>query len=561
MAKKDISASDGGYRVLARKYRPQTFETLVGQDVLVRTLSHAIASARVAQAFILTGIRGTGKTSTARIIAKALNCHDLQGGSEGAEPCNVCESCCAIQEDRHMDVMEVDAASRTGVDDMRELMESVQFKPVMGRCKIFILDEVHMLSGSAFNALLKTLEEPPEDVKFIFATTEIKKVPATIVSRCQRFDLKRVPIDALSAHYAAVAQQEGFEVSPGALELIAEAADGSVRDGLSLLDQALVLSQERKVSTETVESMLGATGDVPMIGLLESVMAGDSSAALAQAEQLYARGAEPMTMLWELMELLHGLSRVSLESRALETMSESRRKAMEALSGRVGLGYMSTAWQILSQGLQELTHSPRPYVALEMVLIRLMLALRLPSPDELLRALDEGPSGAPAAATAAVATPATAAPAAAAPAAAAPASVARASAAVMPETLAEIAELCRQHKALILAADVHHKVRMVSLNPGHLVINLTCEDATLAGRLREKLSEWTGEPWQVEVRNEGGDSTLAEQEQADITARYKAADLDPAVQQLRTKFPQLQIVEISDENGGEHDDQRHARTG
>ncbi|HUC11478.1 MAG TPA: DNA polymerase III subunit gamma/tau, partial [Stellaceae bacterium] len=300
------------YRVLARKYRPQTFAELIGQEAVVRTLSNAIATGRIAHAFILTGVRGVGKTTTARIIARALNCIGADGaGGPTAQPCGECIHCCSIAEDRHVDVIEMDAASRTGVDDIRELTDGVRYRPVSARYKVYIIDEVHMLSKNAFNALLKTLEEPPPAVVFVFATTEIHKVPVTVLSRCQRFSLRRVPAEMLAEHYRQVAAAEGVEVEAAALALLARAADGSVRDGLSLLDQAIALSGGR-VSEAAVRDMLGVADRGQVFDLLEMVLRGDAAAALAQFDRLYQEGADPLLVLQDLLDLSHFLTRLKL---------------------------------------------------------------------------------------------------------------------------------------------------------------------------------------------------------------------------------------------------------
>src|SRR5262245_15869303 len=298
-----MSDSATAYRVLARKYRPSTFAELIGQEAMVRTLSNAIATGRIAHAFILTGVRGVGKTTTARILARALNCVGPDGsGGSTAEPCGRCAQCFAIAEDRHVDVMEMDAASRTGVDDIRDLTEGVRYRPVSGRYKVYIIDEVHMLSKNAFNALLKTLEEPPPDVKFVFATTEIQKVPVTVLSRCQRFSLRRVPIDQLVAHYQGVARQEGVEIAPGALGLIARAADGSVRDGLSILDQAIALANG-PIAEDAVRDMLGVADRNLIFDLFETVLKGDAAGALDQMAALYQGGADPLSVIQDLLDL------------------------------------------------------------------------------------------------------------------------------------------------------------------------------------------------------------------------------------------------------------------
>src|SRR5436853_163686 len=387
-----------GYRVLARKYRPQTFAEVIGQEAMVRTLSNAIAEGRIAQAFILTGVRGVGKTPTARIIARALNCIGADGaGGPTSEPCGECVHCRSIGEDRHVDVMEMDAASRTGVDDIRDLTEGVRYRPVSGRYKVYIIDEVHMLSKNAFNALLKTLEEPPPDVKFVFATTEVHKVPTTVLSRCQRFSLRRVPIEQLIAHYRQIAAAEAVEITPPALALIARAADGSVRDGLSLLDQAIALSAGR-IEEAAVREMLGIADRGLVLDLFETVLKGDAKSALAQMQSLYEGGADPLMVLQDLLDLTHFVTRLKLapEAGSGDPLEEGDRERARPLAAALSMPVLTRAWQMLLKGIEEVQTAPLPGQAAEMVLIRLAYVADLPVPAELVRALTEG-DGAPAA--------------------------------------------------------------------------------------------------------------------------------------------------------------------
>lgn len=378
----------GPYRVLARKYRPRTLGDLIGQDTLVRILRRAFETGRVAHAFMLTGVRGVGKTTTARIIARALNCTGPDGnGGPTADPCGVCPNCVAILADRHPDVLEMDAASRTGVDDVREIIEASRFRPMQGRMKVFVIDEVHMLSRNAFNALLKTLEEPPAQVTFIFATTELRKVPVTVLSRCQRFDLQRVPQNLLAAYYGQIAEKEGVRFTPDALALIARAADGSVRDGLSLLDQAIAQGAE---GSEAVGDMLGLADRGLVFDLLDAVMAGDGAKTLELTERAHARGADLGVLLADLMECVHLLSRLKALPALREGLSlpEMERVRGGALADRLSMSVLGRAWQILLKGVGEVEVAPDRRQAAEMVLIRLCHASLLPTPDKLIRQLE-----------------------------------------------------------------------------------------------------------------------------------------------------------------------------
>src|SRR5438094_6591064 len=382
------------YRVLARKYRPQTFAEVIGQEAMVRTLSNAIATGRIAHAFILTGVRGVGKTTTARIIARALNCIGPGGsGAPTVSPCGECVHCRSIAEDRHVDVIEMDAASRTGVDDIRDLTEGVRYRPVSARYKVYIIDEVHMLSKNAFNALLKTLEEPPPDVKFGFATTEVHKVPVTVLSRCQRFSLRRVPIEQLVTHYRQIAAAETVEIAPGALGLIARAADGSVRDGLSLLDQAIALSAGR-IEEEAVRDMLGIADRNLVFDLFETVLQGDAKSALQRMESLYQGGADPLMVMQDLLDLTHFVTRLKLapEAGSGDPLEEGDRERARPLAAALSMPVLTRAWQMLLKGIEEVQNAPMPAQAAEMVLIRLAYVADLPVPADLVRALRDGDS-------------------------------------------------------------------------------------------------------------------------------------------------------------------------
>jgi len=399
------ATQDGAaYRVLARKYRPQDFSELVGQDALVRTITNAIREDRIAHAFILTGVRGVGKTTTARIIARSLNCIGADGqGGPTIDPCGVCEHCKAIADSRHVDVLEMDAASRTGVDNMRELLDGVRYLPASARFKIYIIDEVHMLSLQAFNALLKTLEEPPSHVKFIFATTEIRKLPVTVLSRCQRFDLRRVGAELLVAHFGGIIEAEGARAEAEALNLIAGAAEGSVRDGLSLLDQAIAHCGG-EVTAQQVREMLGLADRLRIYDLFEELMRGDVAGALGQLREQYDLGADPEVVLRDLLELTHLLTRLQVapEAGADPSLSEVERQRAEALAHGLSMPVLARTWQMLLKGLGEVRGAPSALAAAEMILIRIAYSTDLPSPLDAVRQV----TGATGATTAPAQTPA-----------------------------------------------------------------------------------------------------------------------------------------------------------
>ncbi|MDO8605567.1 MAG: DNA polymerase III subunit gamma/tau [Phaeospirillum sp.] len=552
------------YRVLARKYRPTDFAGLIGQEALVRTLSNAIQTGRLAHAFVLTGVRGVGKTTTARIIARALNCVGIDGkGGPTIDPCGRCEHCRAIAEDRHVDVLEMDAASRTGVDGIRELIESVRYRPTSARFKIYIVDEVHMLSTAAFNALLKTLEEPPEHVKFVFATTEIRKIPVTVLSRCQRFDLRRVEMDVLAKHFAGIAVKESAEIEPGALKLIARAADGSVRDGLSLLDQAI--SHGAGLVSETqVRDMLGLADRARVFDLLDSVMKGEVASALDQIADQYAAGADPAVVLQDMLELVHWLTRLKVTPDAADavTVSETERVKGRQMSDGLSLAALTRAWQMLLKGLAETRSAPNPLQAAEMAVVRLAYAAELPTPAELVEQLRSNPQPPPAprgpgggggfaggvadavagqhgggnggggGATALKMQPAFVAPPVQLPA--------------MPTSFVEVAALFAEKREGVAAMQLRTQVNLVSFEAGRIEWR---QHSTAAGDLAPKvarlLSEWTGRRWTVSVNSaDPSQPTLTEQEAAAELRRRQDAAEHPLVKAIQAAFPEAVVEAV-----------------
>ena len=506
------------YRVLARKYRPQTFAELIGQDAMVKTLANAIERNRLAHAFLLTGVRGVGKTSTARLIAKALNCvgPDGQGGPT-ITPCNVCEPCRAIAEGRHIDVIEMDAASHTGVDDIREIIDAVRYASVSARYKIYIIDEVHMLSKNAFNALLKTLEEPPEHVKFLFATTEVNKVPVTVLSRTQRFDLRRIPAEKLAAHFADVSKAEGVEVEPEALGMIARAAEGSARDGLSILDQAIAHGAGT-VTSEQVRDMLGLADRGRIRRLLEIVLSGDASAALAELDEAHDLGIDPTQLLRGLMEALHAATRAKAAAGANALLSAEERESAEQMARQLSWGTIHRLWQMLLKGLQDVEVAPDPREAAEMALLRLIHASELPDPASLIAKLSgEG----------AVATIATA-----------PAGRSTGPSARLPVDFAGLVQAIEQSGKHLVAQQLHDQVGLVRYAPPELVLKpLRPLGAEWSRDLAVALKSATGASWQVSLSDEAGEPSLLDQEK--IAEERVRADVlsDPNVRAVVDAFP------------------------
>jgi DNA polymerase-3 subunit gamma/tau len=544
------------YRVLARKYRPQNFDQLIGQDTLVKTLTHAIESGRVAHAFMLTGVRGVGKTTTARIIAKALNYTGADGKSGPTTgPTDDCETCRAIAEDRHPDVMEMDAASRTGVDDIREILDGVRYAPTSARYKVYIIDEVHMLSKNAFNALLKTLEEPPPHVKFIFATTEIRKVPVTVLSRCQRFDLKRVDPETLTKHYANVCAKENVTAEDEAIAMISRAADGSVRDGLSILDQAMALSQGT-ITADQVRGMLGLADRSQLLDLMENILSGKIDVCLDTAANLYRVGADPETILNDLLDITHLMSKFQAVKAPPATvepnMATAERARAAEIASKAGVPALNRMWQILLKGIGELQYAPNPQAAAEMVLIRLCYASELPDPATVLKQLKDGTivsSGgsrvSPAPTSGSVATfsggltnTVTM------PAVSVPQSIPVANANLT--TLSEVVGLLEQNGAMNLASQVVNFVELVKLEPLRLEFHpAEGADSKLAFDLGKKLSEITGARWIVTVSMKQGQKTLAAERREALQSERASVMVDPVIARVLEVFPNTEIISIT----------------
>jgi DNA polymerase-3 subunit gamma/tau len=556
------AAAAGPYRVLARKYRPQSFRDLVGQEPMVRTLTNAFHTGRIAQAYMLTGVRGVGKTTTARILARALN-YSVPGKIDAPtiDMDDVGEHDLAIMEGRHVDVIEMDAASHTSIDDIREIIEAVRYKPAIARYKVYIIDEVHMLSKAAFNGLLKTLEEPPEHVKFIFATTEIRKVPVTVLSRCQRFDLRRIDAGRLVGLMRDITAKEQVTIDDTALAMIARAAEGSARDALSLLDQAISHSSGA-VSGEEVRGMLGLADRAMVIDLFADMMRGDVAAALARLKELHEVGADPAVVLEDLAAFTHIVTRLKLAPSAAddEALTEEEKTRGREFADKLSLRVLARVWQMLLKGIEEAKESSRPLAAADMVVVRIAHAADLPTPDEALKALADSGGGAPARgrpATSSAPPPdgrtrmaaSGGARAALAEAAPAPTPVAqpqaRATEAPRLETFADLIALAGQKRELKLKNALESTVRLVRFEPGKIEVALT-EHASpgLAGELSRRLEQWTGQRWMVAVSRDGGGETIAE---ARKTARARLVDdarADPVVAAVVARFPGAEIVDV-----------------
>jgi DNA polymerase-3 subunit gamma/tau len=533
------SESPQPYRVLARKYRPQSFDELIGQEAMVKTLANAIARDRLAHSFLLTGVRGVGKTSTARLIAKALNCVGPDGaGGPTIQPCGQCEPCRAIAEGRHIDVIEMDAASHTGVDDVREIIEAVRYSAVSARYKVYIIDEVHMLSKNAFNALLKTLEEPPAHVKFLFATTEVNKVPVTVLSRCQRFDLRRIPAETLSAHFGHIARMEGVEVEPEALALVARAAEGSARDGLSILDQAIAYGAGA-VTASQVRAMLGLSDRGATRAILGQILSGDAPGTLAAVRDQYDLGVEPSALIRGLLEAVHGITRHKVGGAADPAQSAEERDSYAGWADRLGHGAIHRLWQLLLKGLHEVHNAPMPLEAAEMALLRVIHAADLPDPGAVLERLASGE---------AVAAPA--------PGAGAPKSEGQGAllhASTFPEFTRRLGEVGEQ----ILSHQLSEEFRLIEYAPP--VLRLQAARALDArhvedvlSKLRRVLKEKLKQAWQVSLAEGPAQPSLREQELADAD-RLRREVLDaPIVRAAFEAFPEAELA------GYRTDEQRSA---
>ena len=545
------------YLVLARKYRPRTFVDLIGQEAMVRTLRNAFATGRIAQAYMLTGVRGVGKTTTARILARALN-YSLPGKDTGPtiDMTELGEHCQAIMDSRHPDVLEMDAASNTGIDNVREIIESARYRPIAARTKVYIIDEVHMLSKGAFNALLKTLEEPPEHVKFIFATTEVRKVPVTVLSRCQRFDLRRVDVETLTEHFRAIAKTESMAIDNEALTTIARAAEGSVRDGLSVLDQAFSTAQG-KVTAALVRQMLGLADRGRILDLLERLLAGQAADALAQFEALHKDGADPAQVLAELAEAIHAVTRIRVggERAASDLLSGDERKRAAALAGKLGIGLLSRAWQMLLKGFEEALRAPDGFTAAEMVLIRLAYMAELPSPDDLLRKLSASPDAAatgvrtelgeqpPSApqrsplnqATAIVERPANAPLQQPKPGASGP----------VFRRFEDLVDFVGEKRDALLKLELEERVSLVRFEPPHVEVSLLPgADPGLATDLAQKLAKWTGTRWMVALSREVGERPLAELRREREAADIEAVRQHPLMRKVLESFPDAEITAV-----------------
>lgn len=537
------------YRVLARKYRPTNFDDLIGQEALVQTLSNAIKTGRIAHAFLLTGIRGIGKTTTARIIARALTCEK----GPTINPCGECSNCKMIADDRHVDVLEMDAASHTGVGDIRELIETVRYLPTSARYKIYIIDEVHMLSTSAFNALLKTLEEPPPHVKFIFATTEARKIPVTILSRCQRFDLKRIPMEILAGHLWKVAAKENIAAEEEALKIIALSAEGSVRDSLSLLDQAIARINEAdgKITAASVRQMIGSADNTATFRLLETVLKGEVAEALSELRAQYGAGADPLLIVQDALEVTHLITRVKVSPAALTdvSLSEHDRNAAKAMADKLSMPVLTRLWQMLLKGISEVRVAPGPLAALEMLIVRAAYAAQLPTPAEAIKqGLGTRDSGlgkkeqehvtAPSPVVKPIASSIQ-------PPASHPQSPIPNPCSQAPATFAEAVALFDQNREPLKYTQLMNNAHLVRFEPGLIDIRMNQpQSRDLTAQLAACLTQWTGQPWKVTLSNEPGEPTLHEQNEARKKQKMEETTAHPLVASVLEQFPGATLVGV-----------------
>jgi DNA polymerase-3 subunit gamma/tau len=570
------AAPGGSYRVLARKYRPATFDDVIGQDAMVRTLRNAFEGGRIPQAWILTGVRGVGKTTTARILARALNYEGPGVTAPTIHMPALGPHCLAIMESRHVDVIEMDAASHNGVDDIRQINDAVRYAPASARYKVYILDEVHMLSGAAFNALLKTLEEPPPHVKFVFATTEIRKVPVTVLSRCQRFDLRRVEAGTIVSHLAGICRKEAIEAEPEALAMIARAAEGSVRDALSLLDQAIAHAAG-PVRAADVQQMLGLADRTRVIDLFEALMRGDVAGALNELRDQYDSGADPAVTLIDLADFTHFVTRIKIVPAVAEdaAFAETERRRGRDFAAALSMRVLSRTWQMLLKGIPEVQGAAKPLAAAEMVLVRIAYVADLPAPEDLIRTLGDGVQSMPARASSPLpastgggtasarprfeAARGTEAAAATAATAAAP----RAALAIEPVAVSaaapiaigrfeDVIALAAEKRDLMLKAALERDVRLVRIEDGRLEVALEPgASKALINELSRKLADWTGRRWMVVVSGETGAPTLKAQAELRQQELATGVAADPLVQAVLSRFPGAQIIDVRGRDDGD----------
>lgn len=538
------SSLQSEYRVLARKYRPTKLSELVGQNVLVRTLTNAIESGRIPHAFILTGIRGVGKTSTARIIARSLVCigEDGKNTKPTINPCGVCEQCTAITEDRHVDIMEIDAASHTGVDDVRQITDNINYLPVMGRYRIYIIDEVHMLSKNAFNALLKTLEEPPAHTKFVFATTEIRKIPITILSRCMRFDLARIEADLLAEHLANIADKEGISITKDALALIAHASEGSVRDSLSLLDQAIgTVSRDTEITRANIQEMLGIADRSKVFDIFDNIVAGKPTEALKELQKAYNAGADPVTILQDLLELSHFLTQLKIipDLATAQHIAEMDRIRGKELAGKLSLPFLARVWQMLLKGLSEAQIAPNALIAAEMVIIRLCYVSDLPTPSDLIKGLKSGRNDSADIQTDKARNPAPSF-------ALEPVSSLSDSGGINLRDFSELADLFRIKDEYFIHSWLQ-EVYPVNFNSKNRFIEFRPAKTTppdLAGKISDLLYRWTGNRWIIAISNETGSKSIHDKKVEEEHKARKEAENHPMVKAILDAFPGSAITKV-----------------